>query len=473
VEYEHIRQGANALRHMVGVLLLAWRRVVRAGGIALIVGILLTEIVGMLSTHHFPPYLLTHVVALAVGIVLAYCVALTVLVDELIKGALALVRAGLGEVEAGARAAAIIAEREVGYFGGGAAGLAGGRAGAPPPRLAAPKAAAGRPAGPVSSPLRPAARTLGQFPMPRGTTGAPAASAAGASMPPGASARLRVPPRIGETRGTMSAAGVVLPPRDETEADIAATDVFRMTAPPAPSDAHPVRADRLPRIEWAAEGLAAGAALLQSALAARAQRAAPPPSSDAPAAAMPPLPPRVTAASPAAEPAPAASPQSAPVTAPLQPVAAPSTVPLETAVPRRPFPRPSSPVRTIPVVTDDMTRAALDAADASEVGANPTVAPHVPPEAGRTHDEHAADEETSATADDDNAVWEPPSYVVVLPAGEGAATPGTSRVPDDTDAPSAEERGLWSRIGQALARSTTRPLRVRDDDGDMLDQRAP
>ncbi|HKS69272.1 MAG TPA: hypothetical protein VJQ45_02560, partial [Ktedonobacterales bacterium] len=177
---ELIRLGAGALRHILGVLLLAWRRVVRTAGIALIAGIVVTELVGSLVTHHFPPYLLTHVVALAIGIVVAYCVALMVLVDELLKGTFDLVRLALGEVEAGARAAEIIAEREVGDVWGWARRLAAGRDADPQPpaprsRLAAPPRASRRaPPAAISGAPRASARTLGEFPMPRAATGAPA-----------------------------------------------------------------------------------------------------------------------------------------------------------------------------------------------------------------------------------------------------------------------------------------------------------
>ena len=515
---ELIRMGGGALRHILGVLLLAWRRVVRTAGIALVAAIVVTEIVGSLVTHHFPPYLLTHVMALAMGIVVAYCVALMVLVDQLLKGTRDLVRMALGEVEAGARAAAIIAEREVGDVWGWARRLVAGRDAVPQPlapRLGTPPRPSGRTLTTATSGgPRASARTLGQFPISRAATGAPTPAPPSALADP---ARLRVPPRLGATHRPAPV------PRDETHDDIAATDVFRKTAPPTPANAHPVRADQLPRIEWAAEGLVAGAALLESALAARARRAhqdspADHTSTPAPATgevsleAMPPLPRRSTAATADdaadttisdAQPSPLApvsdsSPTgavAAPSTVPhtqtaVERAAAPPTVPLasdqavEQAAAPHPFPRPGSPVRTVPVITDDSTRAALEAAaeePATQVAptarASVDTAPAAPAAPTDETGGSAAADDTTTEAPD--AAWEPPNRVVVLPAAE-SQTPRVSRAtgnndgvwPDedehDDEQQSAEERGLWSRIGQALVRSTTRPLRERGDgdDGD-------
>lgn len=502
VGFELIRLGGGILRHMLGVLLLAWRRVVRAAGIALVASIVVTEIAGVLATHHFPPYLLTHVVALAVGIVVAYCVGLMVLVDELLKGALDLVRMALGEAEAGMRAAAIIAEREVGDVWGWAQRLFVGRdAMRLHPRLASPNPASGRAAPVTSGPLRAAARTLGQFPMPRGTTGAPAPASPTSDSP----ARLRVPPRLGAMPVPAASPALALAP-DETRDAIAATDEFRRTAPPSSASAYPVRADQLPRIEWAAEGLAAGAALLESALAARARHAHQAPSADhtpattaaaeAPLAALPPLPPlpplpQRAPADTSPPPAPVSpepavpqdlpQPTAAPPTVPLAPAAAPPTTPLDTSVsPRRPAPWPSSPVRTVPVITDDTdtVRAALEATAAAD--ARETTSPALAPEdeADDARADPAAESAAVAPAD----TWEPPNRVVVLPASEGQtlaarAARGNSDVwPDDDEPSDAEARGLWSRIGQALVRSTTRPLRERSGGGEEAppaDQRVP
>lgn len=533
---EVIRIGGRALRHMLGVLLLAWRRVVRAAGIALIVSIVVVEIVGAIATHHFPPYLLTTVVALALGIVVAYCVGVMVLVDELLKGTLDMVRAALGEVEAEARAAAIIAEREVGDVWGWAQRLIAGRdaAGATgatrtparprlgvsrPPITAMPSR--GTPA--ASGPLRATARTLGQFPMPRGS-GAPAPS----DPAPDEATRLRMPPRLGANSAPL---GPVPPARDETHDDIAATDVFRKTAPPSPANAHPVRADRLPRIEWAAEGLAAGAAILESALAARARhahQASPtdeasgpaPTAAETPLDELPPLPPRAPAPAPAPMPMPTASQEArqaqqpaqpdqiiaAPPTVPLAPVApaaAPPTVPLEAPPLPAPSPslRPSVSVRTVPVMTSETERTALEAADteSSQATGDETPAPPAPDEAVEAlagsvgvasatrerADRAEAQEPATEPASEPASTWEPPSRVVVLPAA-GAEPPARKRTggsawpggedeeQDNPDEP--HERGLWSRISQALVRSTTRPLRERSDggsDGAALDHDAP
>ena len=178
---------------------------------------------------------------------------------------------------------------------------------------------------------------------------------------------------------------------------------------------------------------------------------------------MPPLPRRASAAPPAAPP-----------TVPLAPAAAPLTVPLES-----PVARPRSGVRTVPVITDDIAddtgRAALEVAVAAPnalgTGTGATAATPAD-EAGDGHTESAAQEPPT---------WEPPTRVVVLRAtegqqaarGNGSVWPGDSK-PSDDDEPGADERGLWSRIGQALVRSTTRPLREPSgDDEAASDQRVP
>ena len=50
-----IDEAGRILRHAVGVLLLAWRRVIRAFFITLVAGLLVGEIGAILETHQFPP----------------------------------------------------------------------------------------------------------------------------------------------------------------------------------------------------------------------------------------------------------------------------------------------------------------------------------------------------------------------------------------------------------------------------------
>ena len=124
---QSIRVAGRFLTHVVGVLLLCWRRALQAAAVSGVIALLLAEIAGILITGQFPTSL-THIVALIFGVTVAYCVALTVLFDEIIRGLIDTVRLVDGEVAAGARAAAIVGEREVGQMRFsllGALGLAG------------------------------------------------------------------------------------------------------------------------------------------------------------------------------------------------------------------------------------------------------------------------------------------------------------------------------------------------------------
>jgi hypothetical protein len=203
VGFKLIELAGKLVQHVVGILLLCWRRVFRAALIAAAIGIVLTELVASLLTQNFPPGIPAHVAAIVFGAALAYGVGLTVLVDELLKGAMETVRLLEGDARAGARAAAIAAERDVGEFRRGLLGLLGSRSG----RQAAAATAV----------------TVGV---------AGAAGAFGAAVP--------------TRRGVHESSA-------ETEDDIAATDEFSNTAPRPRINARPVRADQLPRISWAYE----------------------------------------------------------------------------------------------------------------------------------------------------------------------------------------------------------------------------
>jgi hypothetical protein len=105
---------SGILRHAVGVILLCWVRAARAAGIAGLIGFVITEIAATALTHHFPATGVSHLVALALGVALAYAAGVTVFADELILGITDAVQLLMGEAEAGARAAAILVEREAG-----------------------------------------------------------------------------------------------------------------------------------------------------------------------------------------------------------------------------------------------------------------------------------------------------------------------------------------------------------------------
>jgi hypothetical protein len=195
--YEMLRHAGTIIQHAVGVLILCWRRMLRAMSLAGLVGLVLAELAGSLTTHSFPPAPLTHVVAFMVAAALAYAAALTVLVDELLAGAIATVRVAEGDVSAGARALAVLARREAAEAGQG---------------------------------IR---RRLESPPKSGSVTLAPHDGS-------GDGAR-----GDGDVRYEDVSA--------ETLADIAATEEFSNTAPHPRVDARPVRADQFPRIEWAAD----------------------------------------------------------------------------------------------------------------------------------------------------------------------------------------------------------------------------
>lgn len=195
---------SGILHHVVNVLLLCWRRVLRIGAIAGGVGILLVEITAAVLTHRFPDGP-AQVVALVFGAALAYAAAITVIADEVLVGMIDIVRLMRGEAEAGARVAASATEREAGAMGAGLARLFG---------------------------ITGAATMLGRV-----GTGA---------------LRRTAPPRASQLDARAAAEPVVDEgATDETLADLAPPS-NQSTVPP-PVVGPPVRADRLPRIAWTDE----------------------------------------------------------------------------------------------------------------------------------------------------------------------------------------------------------------------------
>ena len=118
---ETLQKAGLILKHMLGVVLLAWRRMARAGVISWGVGFILVELVGSLIARQFtgPGLVFTSVVALIFASIVAYSVMLTVLIEELFLGAITTVRVLEGDVEGGARALAIASERKAGDAGSG------------------------------------------------------------------------------------------------------------------------------------------------------------------------------------------------------------------------------------------------------------------------------------------------------------------------------------------------------------------
>lgn len=109
-----IRMAGMLLKHAVGVMMLCWRRMLRAGALAGALGIVLTEIAAILVTRSPFPGWPAQLVAAAVGFSLAYAVALTVFVEEFVRGVIDMIRQLEGDAAGAARAAEHLAERELG-----------------------------------------------------------------------------------------------------------------------------------------------------------------------------------------------------------------------------------------------------------------------------------------------------------------------------------------------------------------------
>lgn len=109
----------RVFRQVVGVVLISWQRIFRVGLFSAVLAILMTETVACEITGAFPPPPSTHLVAGALALVLGYGVSLTMLIGMLLKGGMSLIRQLEGDVEIGAHAASVFAQREVGDLGAG------------------------------------------------------------------------------------------------------------------------------------------------------------------------------------------------------------------------------------------------------------------------------------------------------------------------------------------------------------------
>src|SRR5258705_26336 len=139
VSFEAITRSGHFIKHGIGVILLCWRRVLRAMLIGGLLGVLVGELVASLMEWRFPPSLPAHVAALAFGLACGYGAGLTVLLDELLVGSLDTVKWLGGRAGAGVRAAAAIAGREAGELGSGVWRFASARAGGAPKRRPPPR----------------------------------------------------------------------------------------------------------------------------------------------------------------------------------------------------------------------------------------------------------------------------------------------------------------------------------------------
>lgn len=117
VAHPNILAVSRVMRHIAGVLMLCWVRALRAGAIVALLTAVAVEIADMVVLRRFPPDGMAQLVAAGLAFGLGYAVAITIIADELLVGILDGVGHLLGDAEAGARAAAIAAEREIGEVG--------------------------------------------------------------------------------------------------------------------------------------------------------------------------------------------------------------------------------------------------------------------------------------------------------------------------------------------------------------------
>lgn len=221
------------LKHVVGILILCWRRMLRAGMIAFGIGVVLALLVAVISTGQAFPGVLALVAALLFGAALAYGVAMTVFIEEFFLGVVDLIRLLEGDAEAVAHITSTMAEREVGDIGHGLRRLFG----LPAPTRPTPLAPT-LPALPRSPAAPPRASAPSAEPIVRDAAIAGAAGLAGAALTAHAAEPAPTPAPIAPSPTPIE------PPASSL-------------AEPLDVQAHPigqpVRADQLPRIGWTLE----------------------------------------------------------------------------------------------------------------------------------------------------------------------------------------------------------------------------
>ncbi|HEU0028419.1 MAG TPA: hypothetical protein VFQ25_15000 [Ktedonobacterales bacterium] len=267
------------LKHIIGVLLLCWRRMLRAGLIAFAIGAVVTALVEVLGTGEVIPSVMSLIVALLFGLALAYGVALTVLVEELVLGLIDLIRMIEGDISAGAHIAEVVAEREVGQVGQGLRRMVGlpvskrapTRPGAKLPPLIRERtpgqqsvSPAPRAAQPLSAQPQPARPATPPPPTTQPPTTQPPTTQPPATQPPATQPTTHLPGSLAAS--SLIEAGAALAVKAAAAAAISAAAQHATPAPPASPPAaaasatpptepsgEPVPADRLPRIEWTYE----------------------------------------------------------------------------------------------------------------------------------------------------------------------------------------------------------------------------
>lgn len=243
----------RVLRHIGGLLLICWRRMVLAALIIGGAGWLLAEVGGSGVTHQIPAPIPAQIAAILFAIGLGYGAALTVLLAEIIGGAVETIRLLEGEAGAGARAAAVISERAEGELSG-LLGWIDAGAIALRAKLTAPRASTHREISTQTAEKLRLSSAPSSAAHPKDPRKGPRASAPVAQRPP---LELRVPPAVGTHAQVAqpTAEGEIITFNLETLAEIAATEEFVNTAPRPRVNARPVPANQLPRIEWTYENL--------------------------------------------------------------------------------------------------------------------------------------------------------------------------------------------------------------------------
>ncbi len=471
------------LKHAVGVLMLCWQRMVRAGLIAFGIGFVLALLVAVIVTGQAFPGPLAVTVALLFGAGMGYAVAMTILVEEFLLGAIDLIHLLQGDVAKIAHISEAIAEREFGEVGQGLRRLVG-----------LPVSGAPRKATPAARLVLP--RTGGATaPAPRATSGGRLAEAAA---------------------GVAAVGAAALAARAAARASQAAPEKPDAESAQAPIG-EPVPADRLPRIAWtyeheaikpppARQEPAATSAGIASGESSAHVEPAPPLESVAPAAeedevalederliapaavafhfddepapATTPLPPEEEAAS-----SETTALDDMPMFNPEMLAHAPATIPLATEEPQatptttdpQPLPALDPAMLAAAPATTPLVHAEPDAApalDPAMLAPAPATTPLAPEDSRATPEESDAPaplaEEEARTEEapkpDAEAAPEPSEAPVSAPLGRAAYARITQPIEDlgtaldrinrsgavSTPRASAPESGLWERLSQAL-----------------------
>lgn len=474
------------LKHAVGVLMLCWQRMVRAGVIAFGIGFVLALLVAVIVTGQAFPGPLAVMVALLFGAGMGYAVAMTILVEEFILGAIDLIHLLEGDVTKVAHISEAIAEREFGEVGQGLRRLVG-----------LPVSGAPRKATPAARLVLP--RT-GAAPTPRATNGGRLAEAAAGAAAIGAAAlaaraATRAPQAAPEEPPTASAQAPIGEPVPASRFPRLAWTYEHEAIKPPPASQEPAAPSAAPLAEVAVAATSAG---ITSGEGSAHEEPAPPPEpatpansddeaalederlvapaavafrfDDEPAPATTPLPPEAEAA-----PSETTTLDDMPMFNPEMLAPAPATIPLATeepqAAPATPEPLPAldpamltAAPATTPIVHEEPdTAPALDPAMLAPAPATTPLAPEEPVAAPAPLAEVEAPTEEEPQPDATPAP-EPSEAPASGPPGRAAYARITQPIEDlgtaldrinrsgavSTPRASAPESGLWERLSQAL-----------------------